>query len=153
MKRMFFLLVTMVMVAGAHAATKAVDTVTVNGVNLVVNDATTVFETDMSEIKSAETVAAYKVTFVSSGVASDWAFITKGADGAYYLSYESVKLRISGTDISPVSQAEYDKVEMDLDVSEETFASVASPMGKAKYKYVWGFDDKNETYIIVYCRS
>ena len=42
---------------------------------------------------------------------------------------------------------------MDLDVSEETFASVASPMGKAKYKYVWGFDDKNETYIIVYCRS
>lgn len=141
MKKAILFLVSMVMVASANAATKAVDAITVNGVNLVVNDATTVFRTDMSEIKSAKTVAAYKVTFVNSGVASDWAFITKGTDGAYYLSYESVKLRISGTDISPISQAEYDKVEMDLDVSEETFASFASPMGKAKYKYVWGFND------------
>ncbi len=154
MKNIFVLLVSMLIVTNVFATAKpVVDSLTIDGVTVCINEEGTVFKTDMSEFGSAKLVAVYPVTILTKGPASDWAFITKGKDGAFYLSYESVKLKVCEEGIFLISSSEYDKVEKTGVVDDDEFASFASPMGKAKHKYVWGFDEQHKLYIVVYSRA
>ena len=95
MKNIFVLLVSMLIVTNVFATAKpVVDSLTIDGVTVCINDEGTVFKTDMSEFGSAKLVTAYPVTILTKGSTSDWAFISRGKDGAFYLSYESVKLKV-----------------------------------------------------------
>lgn len=153
MKKVFVLLVSMLIVTNVATAESIVDSLTIDGVTVCINEESTVFKTDMSEFGSAKFVAAYPVTFLAKRPVSDWADIVKGKDGAFYLSYESVKLKVCEEGVFLISSSEYDKVEMTGMADDDEFASFASPMGKAKHKYVWGFDEQHKLYIVVYSRA
>lgn len=155
MKNIFVFLVSMMLATNGFAAAKpVVDSLTVNGITVCINDENVVFRTDMSEFDSATLIRAFPVTILTEGPASDWAFITEDKDGIYYLSYESVKLKVCEEGIFLISPSEYDKIEMiGIEDDNGEFVSFAEPMGKAKYKYVWGFDAQKQLYIIVYSRT
>lgn len=155
MKKIFVLLMSMMIMTNVFATAKqsVVDSLTINGVTVCINDEYTVFRTDMSEFDSAKLVTMFPVTILTEGSPSDWAFITEDKDGTFYLSYESVKLKVCEEGIFSISSSEYDKVEKTGVVDDDEFASFASPMGKAKHKYVWGFDEQHKLYIVVYSRA
>lgn len=154
MKKLFFIAVAMVLLATVNASAQSVDSLTVKGVQVCINDENTVFPVDMSEFLSVKTVMMCPVTVQRGG--SDWACIMKDAAGVYYLSFENVKLRVCKEGIVPISAEEYAKAAKNCSfVSDEDkeFATFAEPMGEAKHKYVWGYDIHRNLYIIVYSRA
>lgn len=146
--KIFALVAGLLMMTSVYAAT-SVDSLTVNGITVCINDEYTVFPTDMSEFDTVSFIKAFPIENPSG---SDWASVYKGDDGSFYLSEGDVYIKVSGEDAISISYQEFAESKRSF-IMDGGIASFAEPIGKFKYKYVWGFDSQHKAYLIVYGRA